>query len=197
MADPFTLSAGTLAMMSMASSAAGAGVSAYGAYSQGQAQSAQYAYQSGIAQMNAQIAKQNADYAVAAGEVKAQESGMKTRFQIGETIAQQGAGGLAVGSGSNARVVSGELAVGQQDQAIIRSNAARTAYGYNVEAAAATAQGKLYSMASESAKTAGAISAAGSLISGAGSVSGKWLQATQAGIFGGGNTALQEQSLVE
>lgn len=178
MADPFTLTA-----VSLGASALSAGVNAAGQYSSGQSQAAMYQYQSQIAQMNAKIADQNADYAVASGEVSAQESGMKTRFQMGQTIAQQGAGGLAVGSGSNARVVQSELAVGQQDQALIRSNAARTAYGYKVQAAADTAQGVLDTTAASNAKTAGEISAFGSLLGGAAGVSSKWLQASQAGVF--------------
>lgn len=145
-----------------------------------------YNYQAGVAQMNAQIAKQNADYATAAGEVTAQESGMQTRFKIGETVAQQGAGGLAVGSGSNARVVSGEQAIGQQDEAIIRSNAARQAYGYDVQAAQDTAQSQIDQFAASNAKTAGDISAFGSILGAAGSVSSKWLTAGQQGVFGGG-----------
>lgn len=181
MADPFTLTA-----ISLATTAASAGVSAYGAYSQGQAQAGQYAYQAQIAKMNAQIAEQNANYATAAGEVSAQEAGMKERFQRGQTIAQQGAGGLAVGQGSNARVVTSELAVGQQDQALIRSNAARQAYGYRVQAASDTAQGALDTTAASNAKTAGDIGAFGSLLSGAASVSSKWVQASNAGVFSGG-----------
>lgn len=150
----------------------------------GNAQAQMYQYQAGIAQMNSQIAKQNADYAIAAGEVSAQQSGMKTAQQIGQTVAQQGAGGLAVGSGSNARVVESEREVGQEDQALVRANAAKTAYGYEVTAAQDTAQGQLFQSAASNAKTAGDISALGSLISGAGSVSSKWLQASQMGVPG-------------
>lgn len=180
MADPFTI-------VAIGSTVLGAATSAAGAYSSGQSQGAMYQYQAGIAAMNSQIAKQNADYAIAAGEVSAQESGMKTRAQIGTTIAQQGAGGLAVGSGSNARVVTSERAIGQEDQALIRSNAAKQAYGFEVQAAQDTAQGQLYSAASTNAKTAGDINAVGSFLSGAGSVSSKWLQASQTGALGGGD----------
>lgn len=144
-----------------------------------------YNYQSGVAQMNAQIEKQNKDYAIAAGEVTAQESGMATRYKIGETIAQQGAGGLAVGSGSNARVVDSERAVGQQDEAIIRSNAARQAYGFDVEAAKYTAESQVDQFAASNAKTSGYLNAFGSLLGAAGSVSSKWLTASNAGTFSG------------
>lgn len=176
MADPVSLS-----LMAVS-----AGVSAMGAVQQGQSQAAMYNYQSGVAQMNQQIMKQNADYAVAAGEVTAQEKGMETRFKVGETIAQQGAGGLAVGSGSNARVVSSELAIGQQDQALIRSNAMRQAYGYEVEAAKFGAESTMDQYAAANAKTAGYTKAFGSLLSGAAGVSSKWQQLSQYDPTGGG-----------
>lgn len=181
MADPLTMSAA-----SMAASGGGGILGAVGSIFSGNAQSSMYQYQSAIAAMNANIAKSNADYAVAAGEVGAQQSGMKTASQVGQTIAQQGAGGLAVGSGSNARVVDSERAIGQEDQALIRANAAKTAYGYEVIAAQDTAQAQLDTMAASNAKTAGEIGAFGSLLGSGGSVASKWLQANQAGVFSGG-----------
>ena len=181
--DPVSLTA-----ISLAASAAGGGVSAFGALEQGKSQAAMYNYQAGVANLNSQIAKQNADYAVASGEVQAQESGMRTRQQVGGIIAQQGAGGLAIGGGSNARVVSSQQQVGQEDQALIRSNAARTAYGYEVQGVQDTAQAALDTTAATNAKTAGDISAFGSILGTAGSVSSKWLQASQSGAFGSSGT---------
>lgn len=175
-----------LGAISLGASALGGATSAFGSIMGGQSQAAMYNYQAGIAQINQQIMQQSADYATAAGEVSAQESGMKTRAQIGQTIAQQGAGGLAVGGGSNARVVSSELALGQEDQALIRSNAARQAYGYEVQGVQDTAQSQLDTMAASKSQTAGLLGAAGSILGAAGSVSSKWLQASQTGIFGGG-----------
>lgn len=182
MADPFTL-----AMTSIGSSGAGGAISALGQIMGGNSQAAMFQYQAGIAQINQQIEKQNADYATAAGEVSAQQSGMKTRATIGQTIAQQGAGGLAIGGGSNARVVSSEQALGQEDQALIRSNAARQAYGFNVEAAKYGAQATVDTTAASNAKTAGYLGAFGSLLGTGGSVASKWLQASTAGATGGGS----------
>lgn len=183
MADPLSLTA-----ISLGASALGGATSAVSSIMGGNSQAAQFQYQSGIAAQNALIAKQNANYATAAGEVSAQQSGMKTRFQLGQTTAQQGAGGLAVGSGSNQRVVDSEREVGTEDQALIRSNAAKQAYGYEVTAAQDTAQSQMYTQAASGAKTAGEIGAFGSILGTAGSVSSKWLQASQSGAFGGGGT---------
>lgn len=161
-------------------------VSAYSAYSSGQAKSAADKYQAGVAQINQQIAKQSADYAIAAGEVEAQQAGMKTRAQVGETIAQQGAGGLAIGGGSNARVVQSEKEIGAENVGIIRSNAAKRAYGYEVEAVGESAKGNLLTMASSQAKTAGNLGAFSSIVGGVGSVATKWSKAGQVGLLNNG-----------
>jgi hypothetical protein len=187
--DPVSLST-----MAIGASAAGGGVSALGSIFGGESQANMYNYQAGIQNLNAQIAKQNADYAVASGEVQAQESGMQTRAQIGQTKAQQGAGGLAVGGGSNARVVTSEAEIGQENQAIIRSNAARTAYGYEVQGTQATAQAGLDTMAASNATTAADISAFGSILGTAGSVSSKWLAGTTSGTFGGSSGGTSPES---
>lgn len=191
MADPLTLTA-----VSLATTAMSGAVSAYGAYSGGQSQAAMYQYQAQVAAANKQIADQNAAYAKEAGEVSAQQSGMKSRFERGEIIARQGAGGLALGSGSQGRVVTSQLSVGQQDQALIRANAAKQAYGYEVQGMQATAQGALDTAAASNARTAGDIGAFGSILGTAGSVSSKWLQASQAGVFSSGTSTTHEDSLV-
>jgi len=68
----------------------------------------------------------------------------------------------------------------------IRSNAAKTAYNFNVESVQDRNQAQLYTMAGANAAQAGQISAQASLISGAGSVASKWLQSQQSGTYSGG-----------
>src|SRR5215472_14392606 len=118
MADPFTI-------VALGATVIGGLTSAAGSVSSGNAQAAAFQYQSGVAQMNQQIVKQNADYAIATGEVDAQRQDLQTRFKTGQTVAQQGASNIAVGSGSNSRVVQSEREIGAQDSAIIRSDAAK------------------------------------------------------------------------
>lgn len=187
MADPVSLSA--LAIGGMAAGGAGSIVNAIGQVFSGQSQGNMYAYQAGVATMNKNIALQNADYARIAGEVSAQESGMKTRAVVGEQKAMQGRSGLDVNRGSLVQVRTSQLEVGAEDEAIIRSNAARKAYGYDVEAAQSEAQSRLYTAASSGAKTAGWIGAAGSILGGASSVSSKWLDYQKNfGNTGGGSS---------
>lgn len=162
---------------------AGGGVSAIGSILSGNAKSQMYQYQSGIAQMNERIAKQDASYARYVGETEAQTSGMKTRFVLGKQLTAQSGSGLDVNSGSASRVRESTHDIGLHDEAVIRSNAAKRAYGFEVEAANASAQGEIYKSAAGEAKTAGYMGAASSVLGTVSSVSSKWLQAKQMGMF--------------
>lgn len=180
MADPISMTA-------IAATAIGGGVTAYGQYFGSQAQSAQYKYQSAVAQMNAQIAQQNAKWAMDVGEIKAQQEGFKTAQQIAQTKAAQGASNLAVNVGSQVDVRASEADLGRYSEKLIRSDAARQAYGFEAQAAGDIAQSHLDEMAAKNAKTAGYIQAAGTLLGTAGSVSSKWISFSQQGVPGFGD----------
>jgi hypothetical protein len=182
LADP-----ATLAMVSMGGTAVGSILSAFGAGYQGAAQANMYNYQAGIASMNQKIALQNADYEKNVGEVAAQESGMRTRAQVGMTTAAQASSGLDVNRGSAADVRTSETEIGQQNEAVIRANAARRAYGYDVEATQDDAQSKLYQMAAKTSQTSGTLGVLKSLLSGGTSIADKWLKGKGVGVFDSGN----------
>jgi hypothetical protein len=152
----------------------GAGISAYGAYEQGQATSAAEAYQAQVAANNAVIAEQNARLDIQAGETAATNQGLKTRAQVGTEKAGQGAGGIDPNTGSAVAVRAGTEEIGYLDSMTIRSNAAKSAYGQLVTATSDTAQSRLASAESSQAATAGDIGAAGSLLSGIGTVGGRY-----------------------
>ena len=177
MADP-----ASMAMVSMGGSAIGGLVSAFGAYTGGQSQAAMYNYKAGVAQVNQKIELQNADYEIAAGETRALQSGMKTRFAEGRIKAGQGAGGLDVNRGSNVKVQEGQQQVGQMDESIIRSNAGHMAFGSEVKAAGYGAEATMDTMGASTSKTAGDVAAIGSLIGATTSVASKWTQGGSAGL---------------
>lgn len=185
MTDPVTA---TIAGVSLVSTALGSLTSASGAAFTGQAQSNMYNYQAGVAQINQQIMAQNASWATEEGEVSAQQQGIKTQAQIATTEAQQGAGGLDVASGSNARVRASELEIGEEDQALIRSNAAQRAYGYEVQGFQYAAQASADTASATNSQTAAKYNVTSSLLSGASSVASKWVQGSSTGIFGGGSS---------
>lgn len=179
--DPVSL--GVIAAGSIAASAAGAGVSAMGAAFAGQAQQKMYNYQSAVASMNQAVAKQNADYEVALGEQRAQKVALAGEARTATLIAGAGASGLEIGSGSKADVINSSEKIAQYDQAVTRSDAARKAYGYEVQGADFQAQGTLDTSAGSASRTASDFQVASSIIGGAGSVSSKWVTGNQSGVF--------------
>lgn len=155
-------------------------IGAQGAQVQAQAQansdifqSEESQYQAGVANYNKQVADSNADYARNAGEVEAQQAGTQVRADIGNIRAQQGAGGLDVNTGTNVNVRMSQLEVGQENVALLRGNAARVAYGYDVQAYQFgqqatwdTTASSYYQQAASWAKTAGDINAEASILGG-------------------------------
>lgn len=177
MADPISLGG-----LAAAASGGGSLLSAFGALSGGQAQSRQLQYQAGVADLNKQIALQNADYAQHTGDIQGQQYGMQAAQRMGAIRAGIGASGIDIGSGSKAAVQDSQRYVTELDTTQIRSNAARKAYGFDVEATQDAAQAGLYSAAASDAQSAGEIKALGSLVSGAGSVASKWYQGSSVGL---------------
>ena len=173
----------TVAAGGQGSSVLGTAIKAYGDWFSGQATSNMYNYQAGIARANAMLAKQDAIYARSVGEVEAQQSGMRTRAQVGATRAGYGAGNISSASGSAAAVLKSETAIGQANEATIRANAAKRAYGFQVAAAEDVAQAGAFETAASTAKTASYINMASTIIGGAGQVSTQYLQARQQGIY--------------
>lgn len=146
------------------------------------AQSSQYLYQAGIAEMNRRTALENRDYALTVGESEALAFGLKAGQRKGEIRAAQGASGIDVGSGSSKDVRVSQEQLDRLDADTIRRNAARVAYGHSIEAAREEAQTELYRRASKDTIEGGKIKARASLISGASSVADKFMQIGQFGL---------------
>jgi hypothetical protein len=184
--DPISLglTAATIGEIGMGTSAAGAAVGAVGSLMAGFGQKKMSNYQAAVSAINANVAQQNADYARNVGEVQAEKSGMTTRAQLGAIRSAQAASGVDIGSGSATRVQESEEEIGAYDQAVIRSDAAKRAYGYEVEKAGDIAQSNMYKVAGSQAALAGEIGAFGNILGGVSSVSSKWMQGKQIGLWG-------------
>lgn len=169
---------------SMALSGIGSLFGASGAREQGAATQTADTFKAMMAMNNAQIERQNADWAMAAGDVAASNRGLQGRFQVGgqkvSFAATQGGGeGVDVHGKSVQDVLAGTRMATMQDSLTIRSNAAKEAYGHQVAAQSDTAQATIDTMAGQQAQRAGQISADTSLLSGASSVLGtaaRWWQ---------------------
>lgn len=179
MADPVTAIAG----IGLASSAAGSIFSAFGSQREGEAKANMFNYQASVARVNQDIAKQNAAYARDVGEVEAQKVGMKGRFEEGQAKAAQSGRGLDVNTGSAALTRSSMELVSAHEQDVTRANAAKRAYGYEVEGMSQGAQATMYGLSAQDAQRAGQMGFMTSLLGGASSVSSKWMQGRSSGVF--------------
>lgn len=173
-----------IAEAGIGANAAGGVLGAIGSEQSGEAQQGMYNYQAGVAQLNATIAKQNADYAINSGEQQAQSYGLQAGNRQGQIVASQSSSGLDVNSGSNKQVQESQKMVTNLDLTQIRSNANKTAYDFENQAVGFESQATLDTMAGKNAAEAGTIGAFSSILGSASSVSSKWLQGNQLGLFG-------------
>lgn len=153
---------------------AGVALSAYGMVEQGQAASASAAYQAQVAKNNAQIATQNADYAVAAGQVQADAQSRKGAAALAHTKTAQAANNIDVNSGSAVKVRAGQAETNTFDTQTTMQSALLKAYGYKTEAAGYSAQSGLDDYAARSIPIGADIGAGATLLSGASSLGFKW-----------------------
>ena len=177
----------------LALSAVGTGVSVMGAMQNAAAAKASADYQAKVAQGNEAIAAQNATYTAAEGEANAAIQDQKTRAAIGTEIAAEGSSGVDVNGASSSALRTSTAELGQLDANTIRSNAARQAYGYEVQASGFQNNASADTATGQNAQTAGNISGAAGLLSGAGNASlnyanvmnkGSGLGDTPSGVIG-------------
>ena len=159
---PAAASGGTAAAIGTmtAVSLIGTGISAYSQYEQGQ-------YQGEVAQNNAMIKNRMATDAIKRGENAEADHRRQVALVKSKQKANFGASGINAGVGSAFNMMQDTGDFGELDAQIIRSNAQRQAYGYEVGGMNDLAGGEL-------AERAGTLNAAGTLISGAGTVSRDW-----------------------
>lgn len=175
--------AAALGTVGLGATLAGGITSAIGAEKSGEAQQSAFNYQAGVAQINSQIDLQNADYARQQGENEATQYGMKAGQQFAAIKAGQAASGLDVNSGSAVAVQASQRQITAMDLSRIRSNAAKTAYDYDVKSTMDLNQATLDVMGGQNAKIAGDIGAASSILGSVGSVATKWNAGTTSGLF--------------
>lgn len=180
--DPISLTA-----LTAAGSLAGAGVSAYGTYQKGQADSAAAVYAAQVARNNQIIAEQNAQHAEIVGEAQAAATSQKGAAKAAKIKVAQAASGIDVNSGSAVDVQAGEAETSALDTDTVLSNAELQAYGYRTQGTNFGAEAGLDDAKASQAKTGGILGAAGGLLSNASSLSGKWtgFNSTGSGISGG------------
>lgn len=145
----------TLAVIAATAAVAGAGVSAYGQYSQGQAAKS-------AAEFNAQVAKNNASSAEMSAAADAQQLLSRNKRLQGSQIAGMAAAGIDPNSGSASDVQYDSRVQGELD-------ALTTQYKGHIQGMNDQAQASLDRFQGNAAQTAGYIGAGGSILSGAAS----------------------------
>lgn len=122
---------------------ASAAVTAYGGYQQAKAQKAAGEYNYQVAQQNADIAAVQAQDAQNRGALEANEQRLRTRLAIGQQRAAMAANNVDLQTGTPLDVLGDTALFGAVDERRIRLNAAREAWGYNVQGMNALAGGQL------------------------------------------------------
>ncbi len=177
-----------MGVIGMGATLAGGLLQAQGAQQSAAATQQSLDYQAGVAQINSQIDLQNADYARNQGEIQATQFGLKEAQQEANIKTAQSASNIDINSGSAVDVQQSQRTLGQTDMAQIRSNAAKTAYDYDVKSTMDLNQSTLDIMGGQNAIIAGNIQAQASILGSVASVASKWQQGSQSGLFGGGGS---------
>lgn len=152
--------ASSLQTASLIMTGLGAGVSAYGAYQQGQAQAAAMESQASIYEAQAADARKRA----AREERLMREQGERVK---GRQRAVLGASGVSLSTGSPQDLLADTQRSIEMDAWTIRENAGREAWGYQ-------SQAKVSRAGASNAKQAGLFGAGANLLTGAGMVADKW-----------------------
>lgn len=168
----------------LAASLAGSIMQGLGADKQSKAQQQMYQYRAHVARLNAQINRQNAEWARDRGEKEGLQYGLKAGHQAGAIKVAQAASGFDINTGTAKDVQTSQRKIVGMDLAMIRENAARIAFDYENKAKMDEEQARMDIMAGDNAREAGKFSLLGSIIGGVSNVSSKWLQGQQAGLWG-------------
>ncbi len=145
-------------------------------------------YNAAVARNNQIIAEQQAQDALKRGQIAEDEQRRKTAQIRGAQRASLAASGVALDQGAPLDILGDTAAFGELDALTIRNNADREAYGYRVQGMNFAAEAGLADARAGAARQAGMIGAAGTLLSGAGTVMDRWAQRNKGSKPGGGNS---------
>lgn len=133
---------------------------AFQGFMQGQSQSKEAKAQAKALQQNAVYLNQAANDARARGRLESDYSRIETQGLIGTQRAAQAASGGEVNTDTNALLQQDVAQFGELDALTISNNAAREAYGYEVEAQGMQSQAKQLKKAAKRAPLQGLLSGA-------------------------------------
>lgn len=150
-------------------------LSTVGGLQQAGAEASAANYRAQVARNNAVIAERKAVDAIERGELSETQQRIKTSQLIGAQRASAAARGVEVDVGSVVDITTDTAAIGELDALTIRSNAEREALGFRTEGLAFESQAGFATAEARGFRAAAPIGALGTLASGAGLVSAKWI----------------------
>lgn len=163
-----------LAYGGTALSAIGGVTGAIGAKQTADAQAKSAEYNAAVQAQNATQANRNADIAAQSGEAQFGIQSQRGRANVGSILAEQGASGIDPYTGSAKSVRQSAADLSQLNALTVRSNAIRTAYGYQTEGASEKGQSQVSLSEASNEKKAGSINAASTFLGGVGSAADKF-----------------------
>jgi hypothetical protein len=161
-------------MVAVGVGVASAGLAAYSASAQADAQQQQLNYQSQVAANNAKIAEQQRSVELQKGQLDSQRAMLEQSQIIGNQRAALASNGVDLTQGSALDLLASTKYLGKLDTNNITTNAARTAWGYDVQSSNFKAQSILDKNTANNIDPAatGAIAGFGSLLGSVGNYAG-------------------------
>jgi hypothetical protein len=147
---------------------------AAGSIQQGNAAAAASKYNAKVSDMNARISDRRALDALERGKVEEQNKRREIAQFKGRQEAAMSANGVDLNFGSPLDTLVDTAVMGELDALTVRSNSAREAYGFKVDAANKVADANLSRMNASAQTTSGYLTAAGTLLSGVGNAWGTY-----------------------
>lgn len=154
--------------LTMALTLAATAIGAVGQVQQAQATAASNKYNAQVQEMNATLADRRAKDAIERGAVEEQRKRQQVAQLQGQQKAAMAANGVDLAFGSPLDTIVDTAVLGELDALTIRSNTYRESYDYQVQAVNARAGATMSNMAASAAETGGWLSAAGTVLGGAG-----------------------------
>jgi hypothetical protein len=139
----------------------GAGFTALGTIAKGAAEKNALLYQQQVANENAIIAQQNAQYTIEAGQAKTAAKSMEYAAEGGAIKTAEAAGGVDVNTGSNKATQISQRELRKLDTEQEMNKAQLAAYGYRTQATNYQAQAALYGYEAPQALKGAELGAAG------------------------------------
>lgn len=159
----------------------GVGASSTGAYYNARSQKTTLNSQAAIDETNAKIADMSAASALLTGQRQEQSVKLNTAQIKSSQRAAQAANGLDLSSTTPVAVRTSTDVVGEIDAATVAANAMRSAFGYQVQSLNYSNRARGERVAAKGINPW--VSAAGTLISGAGTVTESWYKLKKEGAF--------------